>query len=166
MSGAVFPPSYLPWGQTMVEGMKIMATSFKRPRACAATLYAPNPAAGHHRPTSPLETPGHSQASLGQSLVGSLLLSPGSWCAQGFVCALQESASLVLCKFWWFYGGVNGDLLQEGFCHTEVCCTQSPCPCSRPLLTHTSAEDTQTLKDRPGSVFLGSPDLQKFFFFF
>ena len=29
------------------------------------------------------EIPRHSQASLGQSLVGSLLLSSGSWCAQG-----------------------------------------------------------------------------------
>ena len=26
-----------------------------------------------------------------------LLFSPGSWCTQGFVCALQESVSLVLC---------------------------------------------------------------------
>ena len=50
----------------------------------------------------------------------------------------------VLCKFWQLYGGVNGDLLQEGFCHTQVCCTQSSCPCSRPLLTRTSAGDTQT----------------------
>ena len=33
-------------------------------------------------PTPPLETPGHSRASLGQSLVGSLLLSPGSWSAK------------------------------------------------------------------------------------
>ena len=39
------------------------------------------------------ETPGHSRASLGPSLVGSLLLSPGSWCAHGFICALQESVS-------------------------------------------------------------------------
>ena len=39
-----------------------------------------------------LETPGHSRASLGQSLVGSLLLSPGSWCTR-FCCALQESIS-------------------------------------------------------------------------
>ena len=37
------------------------------------------------------ETPGHSRASLGPSLVGSLFLSPGSWCRQGSVCALQES---------------------------------------------------------------------------
>ena len=67
-----------------------------------------------------------------------------SWCTQGFVCALQESVSPVLCKFWWFYGGVNGDLLQEGLCHTLVYCTQSPCPCSSPLLNHTSTENTQT----------------------
>ena len=37
--------------------------------------------------------PRHSGASLGQSLLGSLLLSPGSWCTQGFVCALEESVS-------------------------------------------------------------------------
>ena len=63
-------------------------------------IECPNPVAGHCQPIPPLETPGHSWASLGQSLVGSLLLSPGSWCTQGFVCALQESVSPVLCKFW------------------------------------------------------------------
>ena len=112
----------------MLEVMKIMATSFKRAHACTAVLNAPNPAAGHHQPMLPPETPGHSQASLGQSLVGSLLLSSGSWCTQDFVCALQESVSLVLYKFWQLYGGVNDDLLQEGLCHTQVCFTQSPYP--------------------------------------
>ena len=67
-----------------------------------------------------------------------------SWCTEGFVCALQESVSPVLCKFWRLYGGVNGDHLQEGLCHTQVCCTQSLCPYSSPLLTHTSIGDTQT----------------------
>ena len=62
----------------MVELMKIMAISFKRSCVCTAALSASNPAAGHHQPTPLLETPGHSWASLGQSLVGSLLLSPGS----------------------------------------------------------------------------------------
>ena len=119
----------------MVEVMKIVVTSFRRSHASTATLSAPNPAAGHQRPTPPLETSGHSWASLGQSPVGSLLLSPGSWCAQGSVCALQESVSPVLCKFWQLCGGVNGHLLQEGFCHTQVCCTQSPCLCGSPLLT-------------------------------
>ena len=70
-----------------------MATSFKRFHAGTATLSVPDPATGHCQPTPLLETPGHSQASLGQSLVGSLLLSPGSWCPQGFVCTLQECVS-------------------------------------------------------------------------
>ena len=62
----------------MVEGMKIMATSFTRSHAHTAALSASNPAAGHHQPTPLLETPGHSWASLGQSVGGhcSFLLGP------------------------------------------------------------------------------------------
>ena len=128
----------------MVVVMKIMVTSFIRSHAGTATLSAPQTCTSHCRLTPPPETPGHSWASLGQSLVGSLLLSPGSWCTQGFVCAFQESVFPVLCKFWQLSCGVNGDLLQEGLCHTQVYCTQIPCPCSSPLLTHTSTGDTQT----------------------
>ena len=80
--------------------MKIMATCFKWSHACIVALSVPVPAAGHHRSTTLMETPGHSQISLGQSLVGSLFLSPGSWCIQCFACALQESVSAVLCKFY------------------------------------------------------------------
>ena len=104
--GAVFPPCYLTWGQIMVEVMKIMLTSFKRSHACSATLSAPNPAAGHHQPPVLPETPIHSLASLGQSLMESLLLFPGSWWAQGSVCTIPESVFPVLCKFWWLYGGL------------------------------------------------------------
>ena len=111
----------------MVEVMKIMATSFKKSHVHSVALGASNPAAGHCRLTPPLETPGHSWACLGQFLVGSLLLSPGSWCTQGFVSAFQESVSPVLCKIWWFCGGVDGDLLQDGLCHTQLYCTQSSC---------------------------------------
>ena len=93
MGRAVFPPCCLSWGQTMVEVMKTMATFFKSSHAGTATLSAPDPAAGHRRPSPPLETPGHSWASLGQSLVGSLLPSSGFSCTQGFVCILQESVS-------------------------------------------------------------------------
>ena len=50
----------------------------------------------------------------------------------------------VLCKFWQLYGGVSSDLLQEGLCHTRICCTQSPRSCSSPLLTVTSTGDAQT----------------------
>ena len=101
----------------MVEVVKIMATSFKRSSAPTVVLSGPYPAAGHRRPTPLPETPGHSWACLGHFSVGSLLFSPASWYAQGFVCALQESVSPVWCKFWWLYRGVNGDILQEGL-HT------------------------------------------------
>ena len=66
--------------------MKIMATSFKRCHACTAVVSAPNPASGQCQFTPPLETPGHSWASLGQSHVQSLVLFPESWCTQGSVC--------------------------------------------------------------------------------
>ena len=59
------PSLLFTWGQTMVEVMKIMVTSFKRSYAWTATLSAPNPAASHW-PMPPPETPGHLQASLGK----------------------------------------------------------------------------------------------------
>ena len=62
-------------------------------------IQCPQPCRSHHQPMALLETPRHSWASLCQSLAGSLLLSPGSWCTQGFVCALHESVSPVLCMF-------------------------------------------------------------------
>ena len=126
----------------MVDVMKTVETSFKRPHACTAAVSAPDPSAEHSQPTPLPETPGHSWASLGQSFVVSLFLSPGSWCAQGFVCAFQASVSPVLCKFRPLCDGVNGYLLREGL--YQVYYTQSLCPCGSPLLTRTSSGDTQT----------------------
>ena len=57
--------------------MKIMATSFRRSHAGTAAVSDPNPAAGHHQPKPPPETPGHSRASLGQSL--GEVTAPFSW---------------------------------------------------------------------------------------
>ena len=91
----MFPPCCLTWGQTMVEVMKIMVTSFKRSHANTDALSALNPATAHHWPNSPPESPGHSQESLGQSLLGSLLLSPGSWYTQ----ALFELSE----HLWWLW---------------------------------------------------------------
>ena len=98
MGRAVFPPCCLACGQTVVEIM-VTATSFKRTCSCPVVFSAPDPTAGHCRATPLPEAPGHSQASLAQSLVGTLLLSAITWCIQGSVCALQESVSPVLCKF-------------------------------------------------------------------
>ena len=75
--------------------------------------------------------------------MGLLLLSHGFWCTRLGLCPPRVCFP-VLCKFWQLYGGINGNLLQEGLCHTQVCCTQSPYPCGRPLLTRTSSGDTKT----------------------
>ena len=64
----------------MVGVMVVMATSFKRTYASTVVFSAPDPTAGYCLPMPLPETLGHSQASLAQSVVGSLLLSPGSWC--------------------------------------------------------------------------------------
>ena len=85
------------------------------------------------------QTPGHSRASLGQCLVGSLLLSLGYWCTRFCLCPPRVYFP-VLCNFWLLCGGVNGALLQEGLFHAQVCCA---CLCSSPLLTHTSTGDAQ-----------------------
>ena len=61
----------------MVEVMKKTVSSFKRSHA--RTVARLDLAAGHRRPMPLSESPGHSQAILGQSLVESLLLFPGSW---------------------------------------------------------------------------------------
>ena len=140
-----------------------MATSFKGIHACTATLSAPNLLQATADPRLH-QTLGHTQASLAQSLVGSLLLSPGSWCTQGSVCALPESVSPVLCKFWQLYGGVNGTSSKRAYAILWVCCTQIPCPCGRPLPTLTSAGDTQAFKGRSGTVSVGSPGAQKVLF--
>ena len=51
-----------------------------------------------------------------------------SWvlvCTRFCLCPLRVYFP-VLCKFWQLYSGVNGDLLQEGLCHTQVCCKSEP----------------------------------------
>ena len=56
----------------MVRVITVMATSFTQlPGLFYSVPMTPQQA--------PMEIPGHSQASMAQSLVGSLLLSPGSW---------------------------------------------------------------------------------------
>ena len=77
------------------------------------------------------------------SFCGVSVPSPGPWCTGFCLCPLRVYFP-VLCNFWQLYGGVNGALLQEGLCHTQVCCTQSPCPCCSSLLTHTSTGNAQT----------------------
>ena len=120
--------------------MKIKSTSFKRSHAGPATFRAPNPAADHHQPRPLPETTGHigksGSVSCGVTAPFSCVLVHTKFC----LCPPRVYFP-VLCRLWQLYGGVNGDLLQEGLCHPHVCCTQSPCPCSRPLPMCTSTGD-------------------------
>ena len=55
------------------------------------------------------------------------------------------------------YGRAIGEL-QKGHMPiraSQDCCRQCPCPCSRPLLTHTSTKDPQTLTVKSISVSCG-----------
>ena len=119
----------------------------KAPR-CSAALSAPalqQATVDTHLPWRLLDTQKQVWVSL---LCGhcSFLLGPG---AQGSVVP-SKSLFPRLCKFWRLYGGVNGDFFQEGLCHTQVCCTQSPCPCSRPLFTHTfTVQFSSVTQSRP-----------------
>ena len=112
----------------MVEVMKIMVTSFKRSHRSTVTFSAPDPVAGHSLPTPLQETPEHSRASLGQSLMGSLLLFPGSWYTQGFVCSLQESVSPVLCKFWQLCGGLMTTSSKRAYAIPRFTAHRAPAP--------------------------------------
>ena len=99
------------------------------------------------RPPLTHASAGDSWTLTGKSGSGSCgVAAPFSWVLvhTGFCLCPPRVCFPVLCKFWRLYGGVNGDLLQEGLCHTQMCCTQSPCPCGRPLLTHASSGDTHT----------------------
>ena len=128
----------------MVEVMKVRATSFKRSQARTAA-HSVLPAL-QQATASPrlhqrlLDT--HRQV----WAVSCGATAPFSWVLvhiKFFLCPPRVCFP-VLCKFWQLYGGVNGNHLQEGLCHTRVYYSQSPCPCGRPLLTHTSTGDTQT----------------------
>ena len=132
------PSLLFTWGQSMVDLMKIMATSFKRSLACAPTLQQATANPCLHRGL--LDTPGQVWVSL---LWG---LCSFSWVLVNtrFCLCLPRVCFPVLCKFWWLHSGVSGNLLQKGLCHIRICCTQSPCPCGSPLLTCTSPGDIQT----------------------
>ena len=79
-------------------------------------------------------------------LVSLAVAAPFSWVPvhTRFCLCPQRVYFPVLCKFWQLSCVVNGDFLQEGLCHTQICCTQSPCPCSSPLLTCTATGHAQT----------------------
>ena len=135
-----------------------MVTSFKRSHVGTATLSA-RPCSRSLRPTLPLETPEHTWASLGHSLAESLLLSPGSWCAQGSVCTLQASIPQSCVSSGRSMVGLMATSSKRAYAIPR---SAAQSPCSRPLLTCPSTGDTQTLKGRSGSLSVESPGMHRF----
>ena len=135
------------WGQTVVEVMKITAASLERSHSCSATLSAPNPAAGHCQP-APLQTPGHSRANLGQSLVG-----PGSWCTQGSVCTLQESMSPILCKLCSSMVGLMATSSKSAYATPKSAAPKAPAPA---VVHYWPVPPQEALRHNSVSVSVGS----------
>ena len=128
----------------MVEVMKIMVTAFKRSHDALLHIVSPTLKRATANPylcQRLLDTHGQVWISL---LWGHC--SPFSWVlAHTSFCLCPPRVCFpVWCQFWQVCGGVNGDLLKKGLCHTQVCCTQSPWPAGGPLLTRTSTGDAQT----------------------
>ena len=137
----------------MVEVLKIIVTSFKRSHACTAALSAPDPAAGRCQPTPLQETPGHSRASLIKPLVGSLLFLSGSWCTQGFICALQECVSQSCVSSGSFMMGLMVTSSKRAYAIPRSAAPRAPAPvagCCRPIPLQ------ETLKHSASSVSVGS----------
>ena len=77
----------------------------------------------------------------------------GSWCTQGFVCALQESVSPVLCKFWWLYGGLMATSSKRAYAISRSIAPRALVP----VAVHCwPIPPQETLKHSSGSVSVGS----------
>ena len=146
MGRAMFSPCYLTWGQNYGGGNEDNGDLLHKVpcRNCYTQCLQP-----WSRPPPHHASVGDSWTLMG--MYGSVscgVTAPFSWVLvhTNFCLCPPRVCFPVLCKFWWLCGGVNDDLLQEeyGLCHNQVCCTQSPCLCSSPLLTHTSTRHTQT----------------------
>ena len=100
-----------------------MVTSFKRSRAGAATLSASNPEGGHCQAMPLPETPLHSQASLGQSLVGSLLLvcCTHNPCPCGSPLLTRTSTGDTQTQFCLSVCGVSGSSCMQGLFGPSEC---------------------------------------------
>ena len=143
MCGAVSTPCYLP-GPNYGGGNEDNGDPLAKVLCTYCCTQCPQPCS-RSPPTH--ATTGDSWTLTGKSgSVSCEVTAPFSWVLlhTRFCLCPPRVCSPVLCTFRQLYGGVNGGLLQEGLCHTQVYCIQSPRPCGRPLLTHTFSGDTQT----------------------
>ena len=146
MGRAVFPPCCLTWGQTMVEVMKIMGPPSKGPRHALPHSVPPAPQQATtdrclhqrllvtHRQIWVSLLWGHCCFLLGPGAHKLLFVPSKSLFPQSCVSSGGPMVGLMV---------TSPNRAYAKGCVTQICCTQSPFPCSRPLLTCTSTGDTQ-----------------------
>ena len=104
MGGVALPPWYLFGLRQPSPGISGLYGRFNgelQEGLCQEeTSSDPVPVVSLCRPRPPQEALQHWQVVLIQSLIGSLLLSSGSWCTQNFVFALQEWGLCFLIPNW------------------------------------------------------------------
>ena len=153
INGDVFPPCFLTWGQTMVEVMKIMETSFKS----SHTQILPHsvPLILQQATANPclcqrlLDMHGQSGS------VSCEITVPFSRVLMhtGFVCAFQESVSPVPCKFWDSMVGLMVTSSKKTFAIPRSAAPRAPAPAAGHCWPIPLQE---TLKHSSGSVSVGS----------
>ena len=121
----------------------------------------PQPYGRHRRPTPPPETPGHSQGSLGQSLVGSLLMSPGSWYTPASVCALQESVSQSYVRSGSSMVWLMATSSKRAYAIPKSAAPRAPAPVAVYCWPVPPQETLKHSKAGTGSVSVGSPGVHK-----
>ena len=147
MGGAVFPACCSTWGQTMMEVMKIMETSFKRSMQCH-TQY-PQP---HSRPPPTHASAGDSWTLTGKS--GSVSCggtAPFSWVlvCTSFCFALHKSVSPVLCKSGSSMVGLTGTSSKRAYAIPRSTAPRAPASAA---VCWWPVPPQETLKHSSGSV--------------
>ena len=124
---AVFPLGFLTWGQTMVEVMKIMATSFKRCHAGPATVSALTVQQATTNPRLQQRFL-HTHRQVWVSLLW--VTAPFFWalvCTR-FCCALRESDSPVLWTFWQLCSGLMVNFSKRAYAIPRSTAPRVPVP--------------------------------------
>ena len=127
MGGAVFPPIiYL--GPNYGGGNEDNGDLLQEAPCMHCYTQCPQPCSRppptHTSTRDPWTLPGKSGS------VSRGVTAPFSWVLvhTGFCLCPPGVCFPVLCKFWWLYGGVNGDLLQEGSATPRSAAPRAPAP--------------------------------------
>ena len=145
---AVFPPCYLS-GPSYGGGSEDNGDLLPKVPCMHCHTQCPQPC---RRPLTHASAGGSWTLTSKSGSVSCGVTAPFSWVLGHRLCLCPPRVCFpVPCKFWRPCGGVNGDLLQEGLCHTQVYCTLSLRQAADPHL-HRRHSDTVLSQSLGGSL--------------